>query len=206
MKKALLPKKILEIRNLNEISREIYVKPKIDMTERIIIAGGGGQGVMLLGKVLAEAVMKENKHVTWLPAYGAEVRGGTAYCMVVISDQEIGSPYINTADTLIIMNGASLEKFQARLKKDGLLVINSSLAQFNNTDKTINVIPYPFSDLAANLGNIKTANMIALGAYLTIKKTVDFKNVLATIKEIAPLDKKSLVAINKQALNKGMEL
>lgn len=176
------------------------------MTERIIIAGGGGQGVMLLGKVLAEAAMKENKYVTWLPAYGAEVRGGTAYCMVVISNEEIGSPYINTADTLIIMNGASLEKFQARLKKNGLLVINSSLAQFNNTDKTITVVQYPFSNMAANLGNIKTANMIALGAYLTIKKTVDFKNVLATIKEIAPLDKKSLVTINKQAIIKGIEL
>ncbi|MFH0790087.1 MAG: 2-oxoacid:acceptor oxidoreductase family protein [Candidatus Omnitrophota bacterium] len=176
------------------------------MTERTIIAGSGGQGVMLLGKVLAEAAMKENKYVTWLPAYGAEVRGGTAYCMVIISDEEIGSPYINTADTLIIMNGASLEKFRARLKKNGLLIINSSLAQFNNPDKTITVVQYPFSDMAANLGNIKTANMIALGAYLIIKKTVDFKNVLATIKVIAPTDKRDLIAINKQALIKGMAL
>lgn len=176
------------------------------MIEKIIIAGSGGQGVMLLGKVLAEAAMKENKYVTWLPAYGAEVRGGTAYCMTIISEQEIGSPYINNADTLIIMNNASLERFRPRLKNNGLLIINSSLAKFNKIDKTITVIQYPFSEIAANLGNIKTANMVALGTYLTRKKTVDFKTVLATIEEIAPLDKKSLVAINKQALNKGIEL
>ncbi len=176
------------------------------MTERIIIAGSGGQGVMLLGKILAEAAMKENKYVTWLPAYGAEVRGGTAYCMTIISEEEIGSPYINTADTLIIMNDASLEKFQMRLKKNGLLIINTSLVQNKDIAITTNIIKYPFSDIAADLGNIKTANMLALGAYLTIKKTVDFKNVLATIEGIAPTDKRNLIEINKQALVKGMEL
>jgi 2-oxoglutarate ferredoxin oxidoreductase subunit gamma len=97
------------------------------MMEKIIIAGAGGQGIMLLGRVLAEAAMRENKYVTWLPSYGAEVRGGTAYCMVVISHKEIGSPYIEEADTLIIMNNPSLEKFKDRIKKQGLLILNSSL-------------------------------------------------------------------------------
>lgn len=176
------------------------------MTERIIIAGSGGQGVMLLGKVLAESAMRENKYVTWLPAYGAEVRGGTAYCMAVISDEEIGSPYIDTADTLITMNGISLGKFKQRLKKNGLLLINSSLAQDDNTDTAADIMKFPFSDIAAGMGNVKTANMVALGAYLAKKKTVDLKNVLVTIEEIAPLDKKDLIEINKQAVIKGNEL
>lgn len=176
------------------------------MTERVIIAGSGGQGVMLLAKVLAEAAMRENKYVTWLPAYGAEVRGGTAYCMAVISDDEISSPYINTADTLIIMNAASLEKFRPRLKPKGLLIINSSLVQLKKPGRTIDVLKYPFSDIAANLGNIKTANMVALGAYLAKKKTVDLKNVLGAIEEIAPTDKKDLIEINKRALIKGAGL
>ena len=98
------------------------------MTEKIIIAGSGGQGVMLLGKILAETAMQENKFVTWLPAYGAEVRGGTSHCMVIISDKEIGSPYVDKADTLIIMNQPSLERFKERRAPQGLLLINSSLA------------------------------------------------------------------------------
>ena len=97
------------------------------MTERIIIAGAGGQGIMLLGKILATSIMEENKFVTWLPSYGAEVRGGTAHCLVVVSDEEIGSPYIKEADALIVMNSPSLMKFKGRLKNKGLLIANSSL-------------------------------------------------------------------------------
>lgn len=84
---------------------------------------------MLMGKVLASACLKENKHVTWMPSYGAEVRGGTAHCMVVISDEEIGSPYVEKADTLIIMNEPSRQRFKSRTKKAGLLIVNSSLAK-----------------------------------------------------------------------------
>ncbi len=90
------------------------------MLEKIIIAGAGGQGIMLLGKVLSEAAMRLDKYVTWLPSYGAEVRGGTAHCMVIVSDAEIGSPYVKEADTLIIMNAPSLKKFKNRIKNKGL--------------------------------------------------------------------------------------
>ena len=107
---------------------------KVKMTERVIIAGAGGQGIMLVGKVLAEAVMLEDKFVTWLPSYGADVRGGTAHCMVVISDKEIGSPYVAKADTLIIMNAPSLERFKGRIKNNGLRVINSSLAKVDKIE------------------------------------------------------------------------
>jgi len=175
------------------------------MTERIIIAGSGGQGIMLLGKILSEAAMRENKFVTWLPAYGAEVRGGTSHCMVVISDKEIGSPYVEKADTLIIMNGPSLIRFKKRIKEKGLLIINSSLAaKYKNTK--LNVLEQPFSDVAVRLGNIKVANMLALGLFLAKKKVVSLKSVLKVIQAIAPEDKRELVAINKKALEEGAGL
>jgi len=175
------------------------------MTEKIIIAGSGGQGVMLLGKVLAEAAMREGNFLTWLPAYGAEVRGGTAYCMVTISDREIGTPYITKADTLIIMNQPSLKRFKPRLKKSGLMVINSSLVA-GLSRKAPSVLRCPFSETAAELGNIKVANMVALGCYLGRKKTVAIDTVIRAIKEIAPPRKKTLIKINQQAVRSGEKL
>jgi len=175
------------------------------MTERIIIAGAGGQGIMLLGKILAEVAMRENKHVTWLPAYGAEVRGGTAHCMIVISDTEIGSPYVKQADTLIIMNNPSLEKFQHRIKNKGLLIVNSSLAK-KDIKRNAETLKYPFTDMAVELGNIKVANMLALGCLIAKKHTVELKNVFEVITNFAPSDRKYLIEVNKRALEKGAGL
>lgn len=175
------------------------------MTSRIIIAGSGGQGIMLLGKVLAEAAMRENKHVTWLPSYGAEVRGGTSHCMMIISDAEIGSPYVDKADSLIIMNAPSLEKFRKRIKGKALLILNSSLATAA-ADTGAGIVKYPFTDIAIRLGNIKVANMIALGCFIAHKKIVGLKSVFEAICKIAPSDKKHLIEINKRALQEGMKL
>lgn len=175
------------------------------MTEKIIIAGSGGQGVMLLGKVLATSAMEEGKYVTWFPSYGAEVRGGTAYCMVVVSDNPIGSPYIEKADTLIIMNKPSMVKFKDRIKRNGLWLFNSSLAEAHKISG-LKIFGYPFTDIASSLGNTKVANMVALGSYLARKETAQIKNVLRVIEEMAPADKKNLVAINREALNRGAEL
>ncbi len=174
------------------------------MTERIIIAGSGGQGVMLLGKVLAEGALLENKFVTWLPAYGPEVRGGAAHCMVTISDDEIGSPHIDQADALIIMNQLSLDKFKGRLKNTGLIVVNSSLAK---PDKSIKAktISGKFTDIAIGLGNIKVANMVALGSYLAAKRIVSPENILKVIQEMAPKDKPELFQVNIAAFKKGTE-
>lgn len=179
------------------------------MTEKIIVAGAGGQGVMLMGKVLAEAAMRENKYVTWLPSYGAEVRGGAAYSMIIISDAQIGSPYVDKADTLIVMNSPASIKFKDRLSPQGLLFINSSLIDTDGltqmaADKSVKIYALPFTDSAVNLGNIKAANMVALGAYLVKKKIVGIKTVLAAIKELAPADKKRFSAINKKALSAGL--
>lgn len=175
------------------------------MTEKVIIAGAGGQGIMLLAKVLAVAAMKQNKFVTCLPSYGAEVRGGTAHCTVIVSDKQIGSPYVDKADTLIIMNKPSLERFKSRLKNKGLLLVNSSLAD-NYSDKNKEVLQYPFTDIAMDMGNIKVANMVALGAFTARKNTVTLKNIFAAVSEIAPSEKKGLIEINKRALEKGAGL
>lgn len=175
------------------------------MVEKIIIAGAGGQGIMLLGKVLAQAAMREAKFVTWLPSYGAEVRGGTAHCMVVVADEEIGSPYIAQADTVIIMNKPSLDKFRARVREKGLLVVNGSLvdkADYKNTQ----ILRFPFTDIAIRLGNIKIANMVALGCFAAHKKILSLKSIFAAIQDIAPYDKRGLIDINRRAIQEGGKL
>lgn len=176
------------------------------MIELVIIAGSGGQGIMLVGRVLAEAAMHENKYITWLPSYGAEVRGGTAHCMVIISDTEIGSPYIDKADTLIIMNNNSLQKFKKRIKNNGLLIINSSLVDSDINKGKPSVKQHPFTDIAVRLGNIKVANMVALGCFVAEKNIVDAKSIFKVIQALAPSDKKELIEINKKALQEGMKL
>lgn len=170
-----------------------------------MIAGAGGQGIMVLGKVLAEAAMREDKHVLWLPAYGPEVRGGTAHCTVIISDEPIASPYIKQADTLIIMNEPSLKKFLPRVKEKGLLVINSSLVK-EEIKATFQVESHPFTDKAIALGNSKTANMVALGCFIAKKNLVTSSSALKAIAYLAPPDKPQLIAINTQALHAGMAL
>ncbi|MDD5560828.1 MAG: 2-oxoacid:acceptor oxidoreductase family protein [Candidatus Omnitrophica bacterium] len=179
------------------------------MIERIIIAGAGGQGIMLMGKVLAEAAMKEDKFVTWLPAYGAEVRGGTAHCMITISDNQISSPVVSEADSLIVMNAPSLVRFRDKLKKNGLLIINSSLAaEGTTTQPRAESLSFsvPLTDIALELGNIKVANIVALGFFIAKTAILDKKNILATIEDMAPKDRKDLIEINKKAFLKGMEL
>jgi 2-oxoglutarate ferredoxin oxidoreductase subunit gamma len=189
------------------------------MTEQIIIAGSGGQGIMLLGKVIAESALREGFHVTWFPTYGAEVRGGAAYCMVIMSSQEIPSPYIDKADTLIIMNKVSLLKFKQRIKNKGLLLVNSSLASTTGRktpnkaglSKRVNIkyveqIYLPFTEAAIKLGNIRVANMVALGAYIAKRRILTKQIAFVAIQEIAPEEKKNLISINKQAVEEGMRL
>ncbi len=179
------------------------------MIEEIIIAGSGGQGIMLMGKVLATAALRKGMNVTWFPTYGAEVRGGAAYCMVKVSSGDIPSPYIDKADTLIIMNDLSFSKFKQRVKNKGLLLINSSVVnsgKIKHRASSVKQILLPFTEAAIELGNIRVANMVALGAYIAKKEILSKQIVLAAIEEIAPVEKKSLIEINKQAIEKGMEL
>jgi 2-oxoglutarate ferredoxin oxidoreductase subunit gamma len=175
------------------------------MTNKIIIAGYGGQGVMLLGKIIAEAAMIEGKFVTWLPAYGAEVRGGTANCMVIVSDEEIGSPLIVEADSMIIFNEPSFKRFKKQIKAKGIILVNGSLA--GDTPQTKAVIEsVPFTDAAFKLGSIKAANMVALGAFVAKTGLVRDKTVVGVIEAMTPKDKAELLRQNIAALKEGMSL
>lgn len=177
-----------------------------NMTERIIIAGFGGQGIMLLGKVIAIAAMNEGRRVSWFPSYGAEVRGGTAHCLVTISDEPISSPLFESADAVFVFNQPSFAKFKQRVSRGGTIIINSTLVDRSVAEKHINVVKLPFTAIAADMGNVKVANMVALGAYLAKNKAVSLDSVLKTFKELAPKGREDLIEINEKALRKGMSL
>ncbi len=135
--------------------------------EEVVIAGFGGQGVILAGKLLAQTAMMANKEVTYMPSYGAEVRGGTANCMVVIAEELIACPVVSRPSSVVVMNKASFEKFAPRLRPGGLMILNSSLVDTEpDADKGFDVVAIPLDDIAGELGSPKSANMVAIGAYL----------------------------------------
>jgi len=175
------------------------------MHEEIICAGFGGQGIMLMGKLLAEAGMRRGYNVTWLPSYGAEVRGGTAHSMVHISEGKIASPTILSPTTGIIMNKPSLRKFMDRMKRGGLLIVNTSMAPSVVEKKSVKVVALPLTGLAVELGNVRVANMIAAGAFAALKKLFSLKDMLVALERVLPpgADMRSL---NEKALKLGYDL
>ena len=171
----------------------------------VIIAGFGGQGILLAGNILAQAAMKEGKHVTYLPTYGVEMRGGTANCTVVISNKEIGSPVVGKPLSAIIMNKPSLTKFGNHLKPGGILLLNSSLVNPQNVSrKEVELVPIPLNKIASQLGNAKLANMVALGAY--IEKTRVIKEASIPDALINVLDERhhDMIPSNLEAVKKGI--
>ena len=174
--------------------------------EEIIIAGFGGQGIMLAGKLLAQTAMNAGKEVTYMPSYGAEVRGGTANCMVVIAEQEIACPVVGNPDSLIVLNKASLNKFGPRLKKGGLLIMNSSLSDSKpELDDSIEIIAIPADNLAVELGNKKAANMVALGAYLQKRGQLDTETAIQALPETIAERYHKTLPVNTKALKCGAE-
>ena len=176
-----------------------------NITERVVLAGFGGQGMMLLGKLLAQAAMADGKKVTYFPSYGTEVRGGTAVYHLIISNDEIFSPIIEEADTLIIMNQPSYQKFKEMLKTDGLLLLNASMIKSNNFHDAI-VYKVSATEIASKLGNVLVSNIVMLGAYLAIKKLFPPALILEQLQEILKGKKGNLFGINKQALENGMHV
>ncbi|HHU63067.1 MAG TPA: 2-oxoacid:ferredoxin oxidoreductase subunit gamma [Clostridiales bacterium] len=173
------------------------------MNEQIIIAGFGGQGIMLMGQLLAYAGMLEGKYVSWLPSYGPEMRGGTANCNVIISDSPVGSPIVTEATTVIAMNRPSLDKFENSLKKDGLLLINSSLVDRQAERKDVRSYYIDANDIANQLGNLKVANMVMLGALVELTGIASIKTVLESLKKVLGPSKQHLIPLNEQALERG---
>lgn len=176
------------------------------MTHEIIFAGFGGQGVMLMGQMLAYAGMVEDKQVSWLPSYGPEMRGGTANCTVVVSDQTVGSPLITHPQVLIAMNLPSLDKFEDSVKPGGLLIYNSSLITRAPKRDDITILKVPANELANELGNDRVANMVVLGALLGQIPMVSKESILAALRHTLPEHRHNLLPLNEAALEKGLSL
>ncbi|MCM3690356.1 2-oxoacid:acceptor oxidoreductase family protein [Neobacillus niacini] len=176
------------------------------MLEEIIIAGFGGQGVMSMGQLIAYAGMLEGKGVSWLPSYGPEQRGGTANCAVVVSDEPVGSPLVTNPSTAIVLNNPSFEKFEPLVRPGGILMINSSLVTRASNRSDIEIIELTATDMAADLGNAKVANMILLGAFIELTKVVSCDSIIESLKKVLSEEKHHLIEVNKQALNKGLSL
>ena len=176
------------------------------MENKVICAGFGGQGVMSMGQLLAYAGMIEDKHVSWLPSYGPEMRGGTANCGVTVSDEEIGSPIItNDADIAIVMNLPSLIKFEKDVKPGGKIFVNSSLIEKKVERTDIEVYYIDANKLAADIGNIKAANLVMLGAVLKSTPIVDIESILEAFKKVFGPSKERFIPQNREALIKGGE-
>ena len=176
------------------------------METNLCVAGFGGQGVMTLGKFLAQATCDStDKNVTFFPSYGAEQRGGTANCFVVISDEQVGAPLGDVMDDLIVMNGSSLAKFLPTLKEGGTLYINSSIVDEPTDRPDVKVVKQPVTEMALEMGNAKVLNVIMLGVYIGYSEVVSPEVVWGTI-EHKLASKAKLLPLNKEAFEKGLEI
>ena len=175
------------------------------MTNEIMIAGFGGQGVMAIGKTLAEAGMKEGKDVSWLPSYGPEMRGGTANCCVVISSEPIICPIVLEPTELIAMNLPSLLKFEPTVVPNGTVFVNSSIIQEKVQRTDLRAIYVPCLEIAQELGNLKVANMVMLGAYCQAAGHIALESIEDAMRHKLGAKKAHLMPINRQALDKGVE-
>ncbi len=172
----------------------------------IIIAGFGGQGVLSMGQIIAYAALKEDKEISWMPSYGPEMRGGTANCIVIVSDSRISSPIITQYDTAIVFNQPSLEKFGPRVKPGGLLLCEQSGVVTPCTRTDIEILQIPAMEEAQKLQKKQVANMIVLGAFLDRRPIVSPENVLKALKEVLPERHHHLLPLNEQALKRGRQL
>ncbi|HNV49890.1 MAG: 2-oxoacid:acceptor oxidoreductase family protein [Bacteroidales bacterium] len=175
------------------------------MTEEIIIAGFGGQGVLSMGKILAYSGIMQNQEVSWMPSYGPEMRGGTANVTVIVSDERISSPILNFYDTAIILNQQSMDKFEKTVKPGGLLLYDPNGINRHPERQDIKIYKIEGAKLAAEMGNTKIFNMIVLGAFLKLKPIVKFENVIRGLKESIPERYHKLIPLNEAALKKGMD-
>lgn len=177
-------------------------KTKRIVCEEILCAGFGGQGIMFMGKLLAASGLEGGAHVTWMPSYGAEVRGGTAYSMIKISLGQIASPIVTDPDILIVMNKPSLVKYEGKLKEGGILIANKSLVGDFPKRKGIKTLNIPMTEIAHKLGDTRCANMVAIGALAARSRTLSIRNIANMLREVFK-NKEELFVINKKALDKG---
>lgn len=175
------------------------------MEKNFIIAGFGGQGVLLAGEVLANSFMLAGKNVTWYPSYGAEMRGGTVNCEVVMSDEEVSEVNKTDTDYVIALNQASFDRFLPKIKKDGLMIANSTLVNQIKSRNDISYLFVPISGLAEQIGNIKMANIISLGCLAKSEKLLSIDYLTEALNLVIPPHRKNLLPLNTKALKIGYE-
>jgi len=170
------------------------------MVNEILIAGSGGQGIMLMGKLLAYGAIYQGLEVTFYPSYGPEMRGGTANCTVVISDQRIGSPVRNEFACLMAMNQASVDKFSGRVKPGGMVVYNETLVDAPPVRQDLKIVKIPANQIAMDMGNPQVANMIAMGGLIKILKIISRESLTRGLARVLPEYRHNLIPLNEQAL------
>ncbi len=176
------------------------------MYQGIRISGFGGQGVISAGVLLAQAGMMEGKEVSFFPSYGAEMRGGTANCSVVIASEEITTPIVSEPDTVMVLNEPSLAKFEPAVKPGGLLIVNSSLVNSRPSRKDIKVLFVPCNEIAGELGNAKVMNMVALGAFAAATGAISVDAIANALPKVYKKLKPEVIALNVKALRRGAEI
>lgn len=177
----------------------------MNQTHEIIIAGFGGQGVLSMGQFIAYSAMKEGKEVSWMPAYGPEMRGGTANCIVIVSTKRVSSPIVTTFDSGIVLNQPSLDKFASRIKPGGLLLCEQSTIITPCTRTDLEILMIPATETATHMGKRQVANMILLGAFLERRPIVTIENVLSALRDVLPERHHHLIPLNEEALRKGQQ-
>lgn len=173
------------------------------MMHSIIFAGFGGQGVMLMGQVLAQAGMSENKYVTWFPSYGPEMRGGTANCTVVVSEEPVASPVVEMPTEVVAMNIPSLLKFEPKVQKNGCLFINISVVDRKPQRSDLRVYEIPANDIAEKIGNLKVANMVMLGSFVQVTKCVSIDSLIEAMKYKLSARSSEIIDLNTKAIFEG---
>jgi 2-oxoglutarate ferredoxin oxidoreductase subunit gamma len=173
------------------------------MQKEIIIAGFGGQGVLFIGQLLAYAAMDEGLHVTWIPSYGPEMRGGTANCTVIISDDEIGSPLVSKPLAVVAMNLPSLDKYEDMVKEGGLLIYNQSMVDREVKRAGIKIVPVPANEIAEEIGNKKMANMVLVGALLANLDLLPAAAIEKSLKEHLPQRHHHFLPLNLEGMKRG---
>jgi 2-oxoglutarate ferredoxin oxidoreductase subunit gamma len=176
------------------------------MTEEILIAGFGGQGVLSMGMTLAYAGMVEEKEVVWMPSYGPEMRGGTANCTVVISDEPVSSPIINSFDSVIILNQPSMDKFESSAKSNGRILFEANNILHPPKREDIDTYSIPALSESVKFENKKIMNMIILGAYLATNPIIKIESILEALKKVLPERHHHMIPLNEKALTRGGEL
>jgi 2-oxoglutarate ferredoxin oxidoreductase subunit gamma len=176
------------------------------MQREVIISGFGGQGALFAGQLLAYTALEEGLHVTWFPSYGPEMRGGTAHCIVILGDEEIGSPVVKNPTGTIVMNIPSLERYEPLIKPGGYLVVNTSLVDREPTRDDIEVILVPAVEIAEELGDKRLANLVLLGALMERMGPLTIEQIGASLDKHIPEHRRNLLQANIKALHRGAEL